>query len=128
MAMSADDLTALMDRQQRELKQILQQYQQAGPPTDEEVEINSAAIRLPTFWVAKPELWFAQIEANFALRRPQITTQESKYYYILQALPQDVLTECEHVIEAPSDHKYDAMKKALLKAYSRSAAKKMRSC
>ena len=79
--MSADDLTALMDRQQRELKQILQQYQQAGPPAEEDVEINSAAIRLPTFWVAKSELWFAQIEANFALRRPQITTQESKYYY-----------------------------------------------
>ena len=54
----------------------------------------------------------------------KITTEASKYNYALKALPQDVLAECEHVIESPSNEKYTLLKRALLKANGKSAAKK----
>ena len=90
----------------------------------EDSETNSVAIRLPNFWTNKPELWFAQIEANFEGRSPKITTKGSRYNYALQVLPQDVLTEVEHAVAVVSTEKYSLLKKALLKAYGRSAAKK----
>ena len=46
--------------------------------------INLAAVRLPTFWMAEPELWFMQVEANFENRTPKITTDSSKFSYVLQ--------------------------------------------
>ena len=126
--MSEERLKALMEQQQLELKNIMESYQAsqaaAAAPSPDDVETNSVAIRLPNFWANKPELWFAQIEANFEARSPKITTEASRYAYALQALPQDVLTEVEHVVATVSTEKYTLLKRALLKAYGRSPAKK----
>ena len=98
MAVSEERLRAIMARQQAELKHIMESYQNNQPagPAAEDLEANSIAIRLPNFWLANPGLWFAHIEENFDSRSPKITTEASKYNYALQALPQDVLVECEH--------------------------------
>ena len=106
MALSEERLRAIMTQQQEELKQIMQSYQ-AGQPAfaAEDLEVGSVAIRLPNFWLANPRLWFAHIAANFDGRSPKITTEASKYSYALQALPQDVLAEVEHVIESTSNEK-----------------------
>ena len=76
MALSEERLQAIMEQQQEELKQILQSYQ-AGQPaaaaaaaSAENLEVGSVAIRLPNFWLANPNLWFAHIEANFDSRSP----------------------------------------------------------
>ena len=121
-----------MEQQQLELKNIIETYQAsqlaataaAAAASPDAPEASSVAIRLPNFWSNSPELWFAQIEANFEARAPKITTESSRYAYALQALPQDVLTEVEHVVEKVSTEKYSLLKKALLKAYGRSPAKK----
>ena len=62
------------------------------------MEIGSIAVRLPTFWTASPEIWFAQVEANFDNRNPKITSDLSRYNHVLQAIPQDVLEDNQHVI------------------------------
>ncbi|GFR69714.1 retrovirus-related Pol polyprotein [Elysia marginata] len=41
--------------------------------------VESVAIKLPTFWVTSPLVWFAQAEAQFALRN--ITQDETKYFH-----------------------------------------------
>ena len=126
--MSEERLRAIMEQQQLELKQIMESFQvgqlAAVAAVGEYPEIGSIAIRLPNFWVANPGLWFAHTEANFDSRSPKITTEASKYNYALQALPQDVLAELEHVIESISNEKYTLLKRALLKAYGKSTAKK----
>ena len=132
MALSEERLQAIMAQQQEELKQIMQSYQ-AGQPAAaaaaaalaaDDLEVGSVAIRLPNFRLANPRLWFAHIEANFDSRNPKITTESSRYSYALQALPQDILAEVEHVIESTSNTKYTLLKQALLKAYGKSTAKK----
>ena len=114
--MSEERLKALMEQQQLELRTIMESYQasQAAAAPQDDPETNSVAIRLPNFWANKPELWFAQIEANFEARAPKITTEASRYAYALQALPQDVLTEVEHVVATVSTEKYSLLKRALL--------------
>ena len=43
-------------------------------------QINRVAVRIPRFWPYDPEMWFAQVENQFALSR--ITTAETKFNYI----------------------------------------------
>ena len=125
MAMSEERLRAIMEQQQADLKQIMESFQQNQPAeVAEDPEVGSVAIRLPNFWLANPGLWFAHIKANFESRSPKITTEASRYNYALQALPQDVLAECEHVIESTSTEKYSLLKRTLVKAYGKSTAKK----
>ena len=121
--MTVDELTAIVEQQ----RALLDQYrsgdpQRAGPQPN--IEVGSVSQRLPTFWLSAPELWFAQMEANFENRHPKITTDGSKYTQILQALPQEVLMECEHAITNEGQDRYRTLKEALIKAYGKSRAKK----
>ena len=44
---------------------------------EEEAEVGTVTVKLPAFWIDKPEAWFAQAEANFRARR--IMKQMSKF-------------------------------------------------
>ena len=74
--------------------------------------------------MASPELWFKQVEANFDTRSPKITVDSSKYNHVVQALPQEVLTECETAVNAEGDNRYQVLKEALISVYGKSTAQK----
>ena len=81
-------------------------------------------MRLPTFWSAAPELWFAQAEASFKTWNPKITSDQTKYHYLLQALPQDVLMEFEQAVTDNGPERYVGLKWALIKVFDKSIATK----
>ncbi len=82
-------------------------------------EEHAIAIKLPPFCVPQPEVWFAQAEGQFALRN--ITTDTTKYYYILTALDNDTVVRVADFIKMqPSENKYESLKNRLVATYARS--------
>ena len=75
-------------------------------------EEHSVSLKLPTFWPAQPAVWFAQVEAQFQLRK--ITADETQYYHVLAALDQSTATRVLDLIsQPPPQNKYKALKDRL---------------
>ena len=79
-------------------------------------EEHSVSLKLPTFWPSQPEVWFAQAEAQFHLRK--ITADETQYYYVLAALDQTTATRLLDLIsQPPVQNKYQALKNRLIETF-----------
>ena len=80
------------------------------------VEEHAVTLKLPTFWTSQPGVWFAQAEAQFALRR--ITNDDTKYFYVLAALDQPTAIRLIDLINRPpSVNKYKALKDRLIDTF-----------
>ena len=51
-------------------------------------QVSAVALKLPTFWVHNPQLWFCSVEAQFAVRN--ITQDDTKYHYVVASLTDDM--------------------------------------
>ncbi|XP_076286385.1 uncharacterized protein LOC143212019 [Lasioglossum baleicum] len=73
----------------------------------------------------KPELWFANLDAQFALRG--ITQEDTKYYHVVAQLDSKSATEVEDIMLNPPDkNRYQALKQALIERLSVSKQRKMK--
>ena len=68
------------------------------PPTtpttstsNDEQSISAITLKLPPYWPADPQLWFAQVEARFANRL--ITNEDTMYSHLIAALAPDIAQE-----------------------------------
>ena len=72
------------------------------------------SLKLPLFWPAYPQVWFAQVEAQFATRG--ITAQKTMFNYIIAFLSPDVATKIQDLIlQPPSEESYNRLKERLIK-------------
>lgn len=113
------------------------QQQQAVDP-DEQVDghrINAAAnndnavrqvqIKIPPFWKADPDLWFFQIEAQFATAG--IRADLFKFNQIVGKLDTDTLTAVSDIVKNPDAvDKYLTLKNRLTKQFTESDRKKLK--
>ena len=87
--------------------------------------INAVALKLPAFWMARPAVWFSQVEAQFATRQSPIEADLTKYNYAVAALDNVTAGEVEALIlSPPAEHRYLALKTALIKAFGKTQAQK----
>ena len=71
------------------------------------------SLKIPPFWPANPQIWFAQVKAQFQTRN--ITSQKTKYEYIVASLSQEFATEVRDlVLTVPDITPYDKLKTALI--------------
>lgn len=86
--------------------------------------VNAVALKLPPFWPADPELWIAQVEAQFRTRN--ITKDDTKYDHVVASLSPDTAGEIREVLlNPPETEKYAAIKAALLKRNELSDQKRL---
>jgi hypothetical protein len=67
--------------------------------------VNHMSVKLPDFWIKEPELWFTQAEANFL--RAKILCSLTKYDYVLQRLPMEVLVSAKELARRVRTGKVD---------------------
>ena len=112
MPLEASDIQALAT--------ALQNFQ----PSQSPAQVNATAVKLPLFWQGNPKVWFRQVESVFATRNPAITTQETKFEYVIQALDNSTAERVQNIILDPPKNPYDTMKAALIRAFGKTQAEK----
>ena len=80
--------------------------------------VTAVSLKLPPFWTADPELWFARAESQFNTRQPPVTSDRTRFDYVVAALDNTTCREVAAVIRAPPlDRAYDAIKASLIEAF-----------
>ena len=89
------------------------------PPADPVPGVAGAAVhmKLPTFWPDTAEVWFAQADAQFAIRN--LTSSKTKFYHAVAVLPQEVASQILDLIRAPpSGDPYGVLRERLITLYT----------
>lgn len=83
------------------------------------------SVKVPEFWPNRPDVWFAQLEAQFALAK--ITEDSTKFYHVISQLGNQHTAEVlDIIISPPTTGKYDKLKSEIMKRLSASQEKKVK--
>ena len=85
--------------------------------------VMAVSLKLPEFWERQPRVWFAQAEAQFALKG--ITADETKFYYVVSALGGSTAARAMYILEdPPARGKYALLKGFLMETFCLSEAER----
>lgn len=88
------------------------------------VERTLSSLKLPPFWTPNPEIWFTQVESQFALSR--ITSDKTKYNYIISNLPFNIISTIYDVItNPPQENLYKILKETIISRLTLSEEKRL---
>jgi hypothetical protein len=87
--------------------------------------LNRISIKIPPFWPADPELWFAQIETQFILAG--VTADDTKFFYVCGNIEPKYAAEVRDILtNPPAVGKYEKLKTELIKRLGSSQEQKLR--
>ena len=61
--------------------------------------VANVSMKLPTFWPDVAEVWFPQVDVQFAIR--SVTVSKTKFYHVVAVLPKEVASQILDLIHAP---------------------------
>ncbi|XP_036343942.1 uncharacterized protein LOC118753187 [Rhagoletis pomonella] len=87
--------------------------------------VNKVSVKIPPFWAERPEIWFAQIEAQFCIAG--ISSDITKFNTVIASIESHVLAQItEAVLQPPAEGKYENLKKCIIDRFGESEEKKMK--
>lgn len=81
-------------------------------------ETSKVSVKIPPFWLEKPEIWFYQVEAQFAIAN--ITQDQTKFNYLVAQLESKFIENIWDIIQSERQDKYEAAKDRLLSTFKES--------
>ena len=87
--------------------------------------VSAVTVKIPPFWPADPQVWFAQVEAQFSMRN--ITSQRTKFNHVVAWLAPEFATEVRDLLlQPPADTPYDVLHAQLIKQTAASEQRRLR--
>jgi hypothetical protein len=85
--------------------------------TPSQHELARIAIRVPPFWDIAPEMWFAQLEAQFATAG--ITTELTKYNIVIGQVDAKLLMSISDIVRRPpTNNQYSTLRRIILERHT----------
>ncbi|GBN26285.1 Transposon Ty3-I Gag-Pol polyprotein [Araneus ventricosus] len=81
-------------------------------------ELHKVSVKIPSFWIDKPEIWFYQVEVQFKISG--ITAEETKFNYLISQLDPKFVENVWDIIRSDSQTKYTDSKTRLLNLFKES--------
>ncbi|GBM80079.1 hypothetical protein AVEN_21796-1 [Araneus ventricosus] len=81
-------------------------------------ELHTVSVKIPPFWINKPEIWFYQVEAQFKIS--SITAEETKFNYLISQLDPKFVGNIWDIIRSDSQINYMDSKSRLLNLFKES--------
>lgn len=93
--------------------------------TSKTLEASAVSVKIPPFWVDKPEMWFFQVEAQFQICN--IVTEDTKFNYLVAQLePRFIENIWDIIKDSTNKTKYSSAKDRLLATFTESENKKIK--
>ncbi|XP_037931034.1 uncharacterized protein LOC119665852 [Teleopsis dalmanni] len=86
--------------------------------------VNRVSVKVPPFWCERPEIWFAQIEAQFAVGT--ISSDVTQFNMIVAAIESSIVADVsDTVLHSSETGKYANLKVRIIEGYSESEQRKI---
>ncbi|XP_054706830.1 uncharacterized protein LOC129216638 [Uloborus diversus] len=87
------------------------------------MEANKVSVKIPPFWVEKPEMWFFTVEAQNKISG--ISSEETRFNYLVAQLEPKFIENIWDIIKDDTANKYTAAKERLLSTFKESETKRI---
>lgn len=98
--------------------------QQAKEESNASNDCQAISVKLIPFWPNSPHTWFIQAEAQFKIS--SVSSESSRYYHVLAALPQEIIESIIDFVQSPPEKDlYTSIKNLLIERHSLSVEKRI---